>query len=107
MYVFHEDAGHGWLEVPRDELVELGIMEQISTYSSQNGQCVYLEEDCDMVVFIKAKCGTSEMEELEDWWAMNVKENYVDRSPIRRYKTFYVLHGERTTTILKNRAQEN
>lgn len=29
-YTFHEDAGHGWLEVPAAELVSLGIHEQIS-----------------------------------------------------------------------------
>lgn len=53
-YVFHSDAGHGWLEVDREELVELRIADQISSYSYQRGKKVYLEEDCDASSFINA-----------------------------------------------------
>jgi len=54
-YNFHTDPGHGWLEVTLAEVVALGISEQISHYSYQRGDKVYLEEDCDAALFINAK----------------------------------------------------
>ena len=55
-YTFHSDCGHGWLEVPAREIRDLGIEGDISGYSyiSTDGMTVYLEEDCDEGVFIKA-----------------------------------------------------
>ena len=55
-YKFWNDPGHGWLEVTRKELEELNIANKISSYSylSKDGKIVYLEEDCDAGVFIKA-----------------------------------------------------
>jgi hypothetical protein len=57
MYKFYEDPGHGWLKVPRKELVELGIENEISPYSymSGSGRMVYLEEDSDLSKFARAK----------------------------------------------------
>jgi hypothetical protein len=55
MYIFHTDSGHGWLAVKRAELVRLGIQHSISLYSYQNGETVYLEEDCDAGHFAEAK----------------------------------------------------
>jgi hypothetical protein len=48
---FFNDPGHGWLRVPRKILVQLGILDQISSYSYQRGDAVYLEEDCDASKF--------------------------------------------------------
>ena len=53
-YTFHEDAGHGWLEVNRADLVELNIATKISPYSYQKDNKVYLEEDCDTNEFVRA-----------------------------------------------------
>lgn len=53
-YDFYEDAGHGWLKVKLSELIELEIAEKISGYSYYQNDNVYLEEDCDMNVFLKA-----------------------------------------------------
>lgn len=53
-FYFHQDAGHGWLAVPRKELKALGILTQISGYSYQKGQTVYLEEDIDAQIFLDA-----------------------------------------------------
>ena len=53
-YKFHSDPSHGWLAVTRKDLQELGVLEKISKYSYQKGTTVYLEEDCDMVVFCVA-----------------------------------------------------
>ncbi len=80
-YKFYNDAGHGWMAVKRQELVDLGIMDKISTYSHQRGATVYLEEDCDAYLFIKA---------MKDR-GIEVKyvDKYVgDRSPIRSYDSY-------------------
>lgn len=53
-YQWWNDPGHGWLEVPRVELEELGIAHLISNCSYQNGDMVYLEEDQDAGIFIAA-----------------------------------------------------
>ena len=56
IYKFHSDPGHGWLEVPREEVDRLGLAEKISRYSYQSidGKRVFLEEDCDMGVLFLA-----------------------------------------------------
>ena len=56
-YTKHEDPGHGWLQVPMAELEALNIREKISYYSYTDGTYAYLEEDCDMGVFLEAKNG--------------------------------------------------
>lgn len=51
-YNYHTDPGHGWLEVGVDELILLGIGDKISSYSYIDEGKAYLEEDCDMALFI-------------------------------------------------------
>lgn len=53
-FIFHEDPGHGWLEVPIKKLRELGIVNCISKYSyyHMEGCKAYLEEDCDAPIFV-------------------------------------------------------
>lgn len=51
---FHSDPGHGWLQVPHSLIYELSIQEQVSPYSYMDDVYVYLEEDCDLSVFIRA-----------------------------------------------------
>ncbi|MDD5094565.1 MAG: hypothetical protein PHV74_09330 [Dehalococcoidia bacterium] len=46
------DPGHGWLEVPRSVVNELGISKQITSFSYQQGDQIYLEEDCDASLFL-------------------------------------------------------
>ena len=47
------DAGHGWIEVHRDDLAELGLAEvDFSEFSYKNAGHLYLEEDCDATTFI-------------------------------------------------------
>jgi hypothetical protein len=82
MYKFHADAGHGWLAVKRFELVELGILENISHFSYQRGKTVYLEEDRDMGLFLKAKGYPAVKVEIKQ------PSSWPDRSPIRSYKSF-------------------
>ena len=81
-YTFHSDPGHGWLEVPKSELVRLGVADKISTYSYQNGGMVYLEEDCDAGVFIEAKKAHNEPFKIKE---RNEPKN---DSIIRRYPQY-------------------
>lgn len=53
-FYFYTDPGHGWLDVPRSLLHELGIAERVSGYSYQRGESVFLEEDCDYSLFRRA-----------------------------------------------------
>lgn len=54
-YNFYKDPGHGWLQVSKQELYELGIADKITRYSYEELNTAYLEEDCDFGTFIKAK----------------------------------------------------
>jgi len=51
-YTFYEDSGHGWLEVPLQELQDLGIQERITGFSYLYKGKVYLEEDEDAGTFL-------------------------------------------------------
>ena len=46
--IVYSDPGHGWGKVKRSVLHNLGIANNISAYSYQRGEYVYLEEDCDL-----------------------------------------------------------
>lgn len=82
-YDFYADPGHGWLKVKRSELVALNILNEISGYSYQNGDCVFLEEDCDVSIFIRA------MKNQEV--TVKIREHYTNReSKIRNYESFAV-----------------
>jgi hypothetical protein len=82
MYLFHSDPGHGWLQVKRQELAELGILDKISHYSYQNGGDVYLEEDCDYSLFVER------MKELGRPIEISEFNSAHDDSPVRSYASF-------------------
>lgn len=50
----YSDPGHGWLKCKRKLLVDLGIADKISRFSYQRNDDVFLEEDCDVSLFMKA-----------------------------------------------------
>ena len=50
----HHDAGHGWIEARRDDVEGWGIAEKLSGYSYQNGDKIFLEEDCDAAKYLEA-----------------------------------------------------
>lgn len=52
MFTLYADPGHAWLKVPRKMLHDMGIATIITTYSFERGDDVYLEEDCDLAVFM-------------------------------------------------------
>lgn len=77
-FKFYADSGHGWLAVKAKIIVELGLTNEISTYSYIRGGTVYLEEDCDAMKIIKALGNRGERTSSTD--------KYVgERSPIRSY----------------------
>lgn len=56
---FHHDPGHGWLEVPVETFLLAGAkFSQITPYSYAGVKgyvpYLYLEEDCDVFVFLQA-----------------------------------------------------
>ena len=59
IYPFHEDAGHGWLEVPVKYLWDLGIRDKITScsYRSEDYDTAYLEEDLDAGTFLDTVYG--------------------------------------------------
>ena len=75
-YRFIEDPGHGWLEVGRAEIDRLGV--SVSSYSYIRGDKVFLEEDCDMGAFMKAKEQAGEPVEMV--------RVYQENTPIRNYE---------------------
>ena len=79
-YTFHTDPGHGWLEVSEGDLFRAGLtIQDFSEYSYRKGTRLFLEEDLDAGVFIKAarKAGhtVTFCEEMvdDDHWIRNLR----------------------------------
>ena len=63
----YSDPGHAWCKVPRSLLVKYNIEGDITSFSYQRGDYVYLEEDCDLpllVTTLRAWGKTVEFKEL-------------------------------------------
>ena len=76
-----EDPGHGWARFPKSRLQRLGIAEQISAYSYQNGANAFLEEDCDLGVLIGAL--------REQGYEVRFRTHHTNRqSKIRSFETY-------------------
>lgn len=50
---FYSDPSHGWLQVPHKIIDDLGISSKITRYSYRDQECAYLEEDCDLSLFMQ------------------------------------------------------
>jgi hypothetical protein len=50
----YADPGHSWAKVRKEELIELGIADEISSCSYERGDYAYLEEDCDRLKYLEA-----------------------------------------------------
>jgi len=48
--IVYNDPSHAWGKVKRKVLDNLGIAQQVSSYSYQYKDNVYLEEDCDLTL---------------------------------------------------------
>lgn len=51
---FYADPSHGWVKVPLKTLQKLNIDQSISSFSYIHNTDVYLEEDNDLVTFLRA-----------------------------------------------------
>jgi len=80
-YTLYSDPSHGWLQVQRKELEELNIINNVSEYSYINGEFVYLEEDCDLNLFIKAYENKYNVKPI-------IKECLQENNGIRLYSRF-------------------
>ena len=87
-YQFYTDPGHGWLRVPYSELERLDIADKITRYSYTRGDNVFLEEDCDLSTFMKAKTNLNEKIEIR-----TINSNRQSR--IRSYNSY---NGARLVT---------
>jgi hypothetical protein len=82
-YIFHSDAGHGWLQVPLAEIKKLKIEDKISNYSyiDRYNEFAFLEEDDDLRKFLEEKKNRGE--------EYKIIENYESgESRIRRMRSF-------------------
>jgi hypothetical protein len=80
----YSDPSHGWIKAPIKLLKELGIEDQITTYSYMRGDFAYLEEDQDATTFLM------ELDKLNIPY--KIKESTSDKSSrIRNYSRFVVL----------------
>jgi len=79
-YIYEQDPGHGWLAVPASELSRLEIAGSITPFSYRNGSWVYLEEDCDMAMFLDAKKAAGE--------SVEIVSRHVEATPIRGYAPY-------------------
>jgi hypothetical protein len=80
-YIYHQDSGHGWLEVPAGEIIAMGLTEKITPYSYLRQGKAYLEEDVDMETFLNLRKLLPQ--------AVDVKINYLDgMSLIRDYPQY-------------------
>ena len=77
---FYTDPGHGWLEVSRADLGALGIAGNVSNYSYQNRDRVYLEEDCDATLYLEAAKAAG--------WRVTMREQYADPCPVRDFPQY-------------------
>lgn len=79
---FFADPAHGWGEVPISLIKELCIEDQISQYSYMKGDMAYLEEDCDLSVFLRA------LESKGIGYPNFVEVHTNNDSPVRGYQSF-------------------
>jgi hypothetical protein len=87
-YDLFADPGHAWLKVRLTELHELGIAQEISHYSYLRGGWAYLEEDCDMPRFLRAKRRRGE--------EIRTRERYAScSSRVRTYQSFPAINQPR------------
>jgi hypothetical protein len=70
------------LEVPKSWLTKLGIAHEISSFSYQKDNSVFLEEDSDLSKFLNA------VDKYITWSPNLLKKTYKDTSPIRNYQHY-------------------
>jgi hypothetical protein len=78
---FMADPSHGWGEIPIDLIQELGISGQISRYSYRRGDNAFLEEDCDLALFMQKA-------QAKGWTITFRERNFNHDCAIRNYPRY-------------------
>ena len=77
----YADSGHAWAKVKTASLIKLGISDNISSFSYQRNDYTYLEEDCDLNIYVN-KLKENNIE-------FKFKEYHTNKqSKIRSYNTY-------------------
>ena len=91
-YEFLQDSGHGWIGVPQAELIELGVASQISNYSylerAQGDSIVWLEEDVDMQLWLRAR-GVTSSSEYRRFADESIRYVYVENAHVRNLPPYH------------------
>lgn len=86
-FIFYSDAGHAWMKVPLQLLVDLKIAKEISTHSYIHDGHAYLEEDRDASIFVRT------MKEAGN--KINITERHTNKeSMVRSYTPYVYYKGE-------------
>jgi hypothetical protein len=80
-FTFYSDPSHGWAQIPHQFINDLGIEGKITRYSYKDNDCAYLEEDCDLGLFMqKAK--------EKGWIITFIERNFNHDCAIRNYQRY-------------------
>lgn len=86
-YEVHYDAGHSWLKVPKDDLVGYRVRGgQITEFSYQDNDYVYLEEDIDAPMFLMRE---RKLREIETVWIDDGVWSPIRKLPMYKYDPCY------------------
>lgn len=88
----YNDPGHGWLKVSKKLLKELGIENDISSFSYMRVEYAYLEEDSDCSIFCEAMEKAGKAFEIIDSHADN-------QSKIRQYDSYKIYTPEQLSQM--------
>lgn len=81
------DAGHSWLEVPREEIKRINIT--VTPWSYQRGDKVYLEEDVDMHTYLEARAAEIGCPIMNINRHLTIEEiDHGDESVVRSYQNY-------------------
>jgi len=86
-YHWQSDPGHAWLAVPVNHLVAMKIEKSISScsYLSEDGKTAYLEEDCDVGIFLYGFLNRVEVKKK----IKDLKDNFLEESFVRQLPSYY------------------
>jgi hypothetical protein len=89
----YADPGHAWAKVSKKELIKLGIADEITSFSYENGDYAFLEEDCDLGTYVNALRAKG----IE----YKFKENHANRqSKVRGYYSYTKPKNTKTSVDL-------
>ena len=92
-FPYIQDSGHGWVRVPKTELVKSCCAADISRHSFQKGNNVFLEQDSDLQIFVDARASLGMETKLRPY------VNKSRPSRIRNYTSYTAPAGVEPTQV--------